>query len=242
VQVAGVRFRPFDISLGGFALDGYSGPLMPGDSFAGRVEPMTDPSREGVSFTAAVRRRDGGILGAEFTAMDDAAFDRLTGLMAGVHSFDNYVQELRESGGCPSHFLDALARLDHDVARTFSRDQLEALRLTFGRTVSAHQVALRLSLPVLWSRFYLVLLLGRERRTRTRLSAEGVYHGVGSPLAWLAQALGIAALLSPLLVALYLVKEMVGLDVFPDTGVHKVIEDLGRQLHLIFDPSAGRRG
>lgn len=59
-----------------------------------------------------------------------------------------------------------------NVCFTFTSDQLEALRRAFGdRFDGEHAVDMRGRLHLPWSRYYLVLQAGRDRRTDFRRSA-----------------------------------------------------------------------
>ncbi|HVC63366.1 MAG TPA: hypothetical protein VND19_23755 [Acetobacteraceae bacterium] len=56
-----------------------------------------------------------------------------------------------------------------NVCSTFTRDQIEALRRVFGdRLDGEHAVDMRGRLHLPWSRYYLVLQAGRDRRTDLR--------------------------------------------------------------------------
>src|SRR3546814_3400382 len=72
-------------------------------------------------------------------------------------------------------FLDHyFRRIDPRVAASFSPEQRDAIKAMFGaRGVARHTVEIRRSLPIGRGRYYLVLLLGRERRTVGRLYSEG---------------------------------------------------------------------
>ncbi|MCH8037969.1 MAG: hypothetical protein IIC53_12735 [Proteobacteria bacterium] len=77
-------------------------------------------------------------------------------------------------------FLDHyFRRLDPEVAASFSAEQRDAIAAMFGaRGTVRHAVELRRSVPFPggW-RLYLVLLLGRERRTMSRLYSQGMVSG-----------------------------------------------------------------
>jgi hypothetical protein len=68
-----------------------------------------------------------------------------------------------------------LKRLDPEVAASFTEAQREALKTLFGaRELAKHAVELRRSVPLPGGRrFYLVFLLGREKRGITRLYSQG---------------------------------------------------------------------
>jgi hypothetical protein len=79
---------------------------------------------------------------------------------------------------------------------SFSDEQLEAMRLALINP-ARHQVNIRLSVPLLFKRFYFVVLAGPERRSKTRLKAERF------PLWTLPNAIFLAMLLGSVLVTLY---------------------------------------
>ena len=56
-------------------------------------------------------------------------------------------------------------RIDPAVAASFTKEQRHALRLMFGdRGATRHAIDMRCTFPLGWRRFYLVFLLGRDRR------------------------------------------------------------------------------
>ena len=77
-------------------------------------------------------------------------------------------------------FLDHyFRRLDPEVAASFSAERRAAIATMFGaRGIARHAVEVRRSVPFPggW-RLYLVLLLGRERRTISRLYSQGMVSG-----------------------------------------------------------------
>ncbi|MGD1879083.1 MAG: hypothetical protein ACFB13_16470 [Kiloniellaceae bacterium] len=105
-------------------------------------------------------------------------------------------------------FLDHyFKRIDPDVAASFTEDQCEAIKAMFGaRGIVKHSVEVRRSLPIGRGRYYLVLLLGRERRTFGRLYSEGgvssgfnfLGYAITAAL-WMLPAVGTALLLQALL-------------------------------------------
>jgi hypothetical protein len=105
-------------------------------------------------------------------------------------------------------FLDHyFKRIDPRLAASFSPEQCDAIKAMFGaRGIARHAVEIRRSLPIGRGRYYLVLLLGRERRTIGRLYSEGTVSGPFNILGyaitaalWLLPAIGAALLLQALL-------------------------------------------
>jgi hypothetical protein len=98
-------------------------------------------------------------------------------------------------------------RIDPAVAASFTAEQCEAIKTMFGaRGMAQHAVEIRRSLPIGRRRFYLVLLMGRERRTFGRLTRDGAISGPFNLLGyaitaglWLLPAVGAALLLQAIL-------------------------------------------
>lgn len=98
-------------------------------------------------------------------------------------------------------------RIDPRVAASFSPEQCEAIKSMFGaRGIAKHAVEVRRSLPVGRGRYYLVLLIGRERRTMGRLYSEGAVGGASNLVGyavtaalWMVPAVAAALLLQALL-------------------------------------------
>ncbi len=75
--------------------------------------------------------------------------------------------------GYPSSRRRFLEGMPEEVARSFTELQLEMIEHALeGGKWRAHPVDVRLSIPVLWRRFYFVLLAGPERRSAERRTYE----------------------------------------------------------------------
>jgi len=109
------------------------------------------------------------------------------------------------------------SRIPREVAASFTDDQLLAVKQAFAAHGEAgHSIDLRLSFPLLFSRWYLVLILGPERRSRARRRSDRDAY----PLATLGNALAALLLLlllaGALLGALYIAKSALGIDLLPN--------------------------
>lgn len=90
-------------------------------------------------------------------------------------------------------------RIDPAVAASFTKEQRHALRTMFGdRGATRHAVDVRCTFPLGWRRFYLVFLLGRDRRRVIR-PRNGLPGDMGDWLAYLVMSLGLLAALFVLL-------------------------------------------
>lgn len=62
-----------------------------------------------------------------------------------------------------------LRRLPEDVANSFTTEQLQALQTALQSTEwRQHPVDIRLTIPLLWKKFYFVLIAGPDRRSKHR--------------------------------------------------------------------------
>ena len=85
------------------------------------------------------------------------------------------------------------------MAASFTTEQRRAIRAMFGdRGATRHAVDVRCTFPLGWRRFYLVFLLGRDRRKMIR-PRNGLPGDVGDWLAYLVLTLGLLAALFALL-------------------------------------------
>lgn len=122
-------------------------------------------------------------------------------------------------------------RIDLKVAASFTPEQRVALKQMFGdRNQGNHVVDFRHSLPIGRRRYYLVLLLGHERRSLDRLRAEGVVSRSTTLVIYLVTVLILAV---PLLALIYAAKMAAGVDLIADGGVHGFWEGLQAQIRLL---------
>ena len=90
-------------------------------------------------------------------------------------------------------------RIDPAVAASFTKEQRHAIRAMFrDRGATRHVVDVRCTFPLAWRRFYLVFLLGRDRRRVIR-PRNGLPGDMGDWLAYLVMSLGLLAALFVLL-------------------------------------------
>jgi len=98
-----------------------------------------------------------------------------------------------------------LAHMSPEVAATFTPMQRQALQMAFQSR--RHVIDIRLSIPCIWTRFYLVVLAGKERRSVYRRRLEADKH----PVWTMFNAIAIACVISILGLGLvYSVKMGVG--------------------------------
>lgn len=111
------------------------------------------------------------------------------------------------------------SRIPEDVALSFSEDQLRAIKRAFVHTEGrGHSVDLRLSFWFL-TRFYMVLLLGPERRDRARRRRDRGAHPVGTLANLVMMVVFVGVIGTSVLGLLYLLKSLLGIDLIPDMSL-----------------------
>ncbi len=142
-------------------------------------------------------------MAGEFGAGDEPATTTVVGPRAGnddENSLDHY-----------------LKRIDPKVAASFTAPQRQAIRTMLGtRGTRRHAVELRRSIAFGHSRYYAVMLLGREHRSLARLHRESIGFGVGPFFRYLVLAF---LLLLAILGAVYVLKLLAGIDVMAASGL-----------------------
>lgn len=112
-----------------------------------------------------------------------------------------------------SFFDHYFKRIEPQVAATFTPAQRQAIKTMFGaRGITRHAVDIRRGITIGASRFYLVLLMGREHRALGALPRSVLGRLVG----YFVLAL---LLLVPIFAAVYLLKTLAGIDVLAAGGL-----------------------
>jgi hypothetical protein len=107
------------------------------------------------------------------------------------------------------------ARIPPKTATTFTDTQLGALKQVFKERISKrHAVDIKLSMPFFKQGFYIVLLLGKEKRVKKRLQAA-IFQPVNSILLTISGLVLITSLLG----SLYIFKMTSGMNLFPNQDI-----------------------
>ncbi len=102
------------------------------------------------------------------------------------------------------------SHIPSDIRQSFSPEQIQALEDAFGEQWARHPLDIRRSFGFWRFRYYFVIIGGRERRDLTRRQ-ERFFS-----LSELAFYIGFLAFSTSLgILALYLVKSALGIDIFP---------------------------
>ncbi|PSN15461.1 hypothetical protein C7293_07225 [filamentous cyanobacterium CCT1] len=96
-----------------------------------------------------------------------------------------------------------LGQMDPAIARSFTESQREALQASLASTLwQNHAVDIRLSIPLLLQRYYLVVVAGPEKRSRERRQQDQATRSVSGQMvvavAVTALSLGVLAVLMQL--------------------------------------------
>jgi hypothetical protein len=107
-------------------------------------------------------------------------------------------------------------RIPAGVADTFTDDQLDAIKLAFGaRTRGSHAVDIRLSIPLVVRRVYVVFLAGDERRPEMRRRLERAMRPVWTTANAMVILAFLVLLTGATFAAVYAGKRALGIDVVP---------------------------
>ncbi len=110
-------------------------------------------------------------------------------------------------------YLRMIAAMPPFISSSFTHEQLRWMALTSTPTPSAHMVAYRASIRILFKRYYLTVFFGEESRSQQRLRSEGQLSFYRRLLAYyLALSCVAAAILFGGLLVLYVIKSIVGID------------------------------
>ncbi|MBW4498641.1 MAG: hypothetical protein KME57_03410 [Scytonema hyalinum WJT4-NPBG1] len=106
------------------------------------------------------------------------------------------------------------ARIPPKTATTFTDTQLAALKQVFKDRISKrHAVDIKLSMPF-FKGFYIVLLLGKEKRSKKRLQAA-----ISQPVNSIFLTISGLVLITFLLGSLYIFKMTSGMNLFPNQEI-----------------------
>lgn len=107
------------------------------------------------------------------------------------------------------------ARIPPKTATTFTDTQLAALKQVFKERISKrHAVDIKLSMPFFKQGFYIVLLLGKEKRAKKRLQAA-----ISQPVNSILLTISGLVLITSLLGSLYIFKMTSGINLFPNQDI-----------------------
>ena len=128
--------------------------------------------------------------------------------------------------------VHVLRAIPPEVLDSFSDTQIHAVQQAVLKTrnASRHLIDLRGTIPLFFVRLYFVFLLGQDRRQKTLLVTENrrraASHGAFFLFAFmslLVSVLCLAAIAVVVLFLLYVIKSLVGIDLFPDSHLSDLL-------------------
>jgi hypothetical protein len=120
------------------------------------------------------------------------------------------------SSRTPSYYLE---KIEPHILKSFNPEQLQAMASVLEQAIpkpSPKLVDLRFVVDLVFSRFYIVLFVGKDRRKRQRkYTTEGIAK-VGNIIAAVILLIGINLVVSAfILLFAYLFKSAIGIDLLP---------------------------
>ncbi|MCB1513263.1 MAG: hypothetical protein KDJ18_00320 [Hyphomicrobiaceae bacterium] len=130
----------------------------------------------------------------------------------------------RAAAFLPSHdLLRLMAAIPRGASAVFTPEHLAALDVALAQTRprrANHRIDFRVSVPLLGTRWYFVLLGGKERRSRSRVASDGQNAAWRLSIAYAALMCSVAsASMIAMILVLYVIKSALGIDIFPEHSI-----------------------
>ncbi len=111
-----------------------------------------------------------------------------------------------------------MQRISPGIRASFSPAQMSAIEeaIRGGRIKKEHPIHVRLSLPLLFARYYLVVLIGRDRRLGTQRAEAKRKHTLSVSGVLLFLFLTVSPVLVIIMLILYALKTTLGIDLVPE--------------------------
>lgn len=123
-----------------------------------------------------------------------------------------------------------LRTIDPEIRSSFTPKQMAAIQDILAIAIpkpAPKLVDLRFSVDLVFSRFYLVLFVGKDRRKQSRSYLPEPLVRLGNSIAALVLLIGLNLLISLVIVLLaYLIKSAIGIDFFPSEHLADQVEKL----------------
>ena len=114
--------------------------------------------------------------------------------------------------------LHVLGNIDPNVFKTLNILQIEAIKNAVSASIpkQKHPIDIRIMVPLFFLKLYLVLLIGRDRRSETRNKEDARKQKAGKVSMFAGAYLFISACFPILFLLLYIFKSLLGIDLMPD--------------------------
>lgn len=125
----------------------------------------------------------------------------------------------------PHYYLD---RFHPEILSSFSSQQLDAITQVLGDAIpkpSPKIVDLRFVVDLIFSRFYIVLFVGKDRRKNKRAYNPSGVAKFGNAIAAIALLIGTNLVISALILLFaYLIKSAMSIELFPGEHISDTIQ------------------
>lgn len=121
-----------------------------------------------------------------------------------------------------------MSAIDPEVTKTLNLVQLRAIRTAVSANAPfrQHAIDIRGVLPLYFLKLYFVILMGKDRRLDTRAKEQKrMVHMQGLSTFVFAYFM-LAAAVPILLIVVYIIKSILGIDLFPDQHLFDFFKDL----------------
>ncbi len=126
------------------------------------------------------------------------------------------------------------SRISREMAESFSDEQLLAVKQAFADQVGRdHAIDLRLSLPLLFRRYYMVFIAGPERRDQSRRRRDRSNNRIAKRTNVVFMIFMLIFGFFSIIGMLYLLKSALGIDLWPNSslGIWSAVRE---QFGLVF--------
>jgi len=118
-----------------------------------------------------------------------------------------------------------MQRISPGIRASFTPAQRSAIEqaLMADQIGKVHAVDIRLTIPLFFARYYLVLLVGRDRRVGTRRSETRRQQGLSVSSLLLFFFIAVSPVVVAILVILYALKTALGINLMPDVHLKDLL-------------------
>jgi uncharacterized membrane protein YidH (DUF202 family) len=120
-----------------------------------------------------------------------------------------------------------MRRVPDEVRAALTVEQLQAIRQAVfdSRPGQNHSIDIRVTLPLFFVRYYLILQSGRDRRSATRNAEDRRRRAANQLFDWTVIAVVLFNVIQVVFLILYFIKSFLGINLFPHDHLIDFIPD-----------------
>lgn len=117
-----------------------------------------------------------------------------------------------------AYMHSVLERIDPAVRSSFSHEQLSALKeaLSSGKPDKKHPLNIRLTIPLVFASYYLVLFGGRDKRRVTKRVESELRQKTKTASGFVIFLIALISFLIVIFLLLYFIKSVLGINLMPE--------------------------